>query len=95
MNDTRIKVEEFKRELQGNPSKKLMLGIDEFVPKTLNARLNFNHEYDKAIDLAIAKHLGIEIDDFDEFYKDRSKEEAEAWADELKDMPKQKISYRL
>jgi hypothetical protein len=93
MKKKKKKIEEFKKELHCEPVKRTMLGIDEFLPKTPHARLNFNHEYDIATDLAIAKCLGLEIDDFEEFYKDNSREEAEAWAATLPDMPKLQRNY--
>jgi hypothetical protein len=89
MNEARREVELYKEFLGCHPSEKINLGTDDFLPK--NARMLSYLEQQKAyaiaLDQAVARKLNVELNDFEEFYRDKSVEEAEEWAKGFPDNP--------
>ena len=93
MSREREQVESYKKMVACNPVERMNLGMDDFLPKDVRmcGYLEQQRAYAIALDKAVARKLNVELNDFEEFYRDKSVEEAEAWAKELPDMPR--LSY--
>jgi len=96
MNGTRKKIEDFKKVLNCHPAVRLNVESKMILPENYQALgyLTQNAIRAKAYDKAIADELGLTLDfaEVEEFYRDKSEEEALEWAKQLPDMPKH--SYR-
>ena len=92
MNETRQLVENYKKRLHCN------FVARSLIEKKMTLPANYSNldywpmqkEWSKAFDRACAAELGVTLDEaeLDDFYRDRSEEDAEAWAKTMPKMPK-------
>ena len=87
MNEARKKVEDFKNHLKCNPTERMLINSMAELPEDLKDR-HLVEQWDieaRAYDVAVAKHLGVELTDLDERYSNDPRVEAKRWAESLPD----------
>ena len=100
MKTVRQQLEDYKKLLGCHPVARLAVEAKMVLPDYYDDLGYFRQQAEraKAFDRACAAELGVTLDpeELEERYRDKTEEEAQAWAEQLPDMPKQSYSsYRV
>lgn len=85
--EARKQVDQYKEYLKSNPTERMMINSTAELPEDLKEH-HLVEQWDieaRAYDVAVAKHLGVELTDLDEKYSNDPKVEAKKWAESLPD----------